>query len=59
MKKNIVITVLLVIIFALLFSANGGRAPDGKSQELCFSIYNQCALQCMLDAMPDEHKKNE
>ena len=58
MIKNIVIAALSIIILIIFLNTDGSRAKDGEPEsQLCFSIYDRCALQCMLDRVP-ENKEN-
>lgn len=62
MSKNMIFTLiffaLILIFISLNFNGkNGERAIQPPVQQICFPIYDRCALQCMLDRSSEDPGK--
>lgn len=57
MGKTLIICVSILLGLYLIISnlyGENGKTPDLQKEEICFPIYNRCALQCALDRLPKE-----
>ena len=60
MGKTLIICISVLLGLYLIVSnlyGEDGKKSDYQQEEICFPIYDRCALECMLDRLPEEKDK--